>query len=371
MDIDEVQSQHMILNALEDVGSATLRHLLAFFQEDFVSILTASYDTLCSVPGVPKKVAERIANWRKYFNLEREKEQLITQSVRFLIAENADFPPSLKNIDTPPIGLYAKGQGALGEQKYIAIVGTRKPSVYGLKIAREFALELAKMGFVIGSGMALGIDTAAHEGALASGANNATVAVLGSGIDVIYPRENAPLYRKILEQGTILSEFSFGKPANKASFPIRNRVLAGMCSHVLVIESDLHGGSMITAHLANDYGRNVMAIPGRIDQPMSRGCHTLIREGATLVAGIDHVLEELNCPPSQVYFDFAAADTEAQALEDPVERQIVTHIRSQTSISPDDLADALDMPIYRLLPKLQLLELRQVIHRNIQGNYEC
>ncbi|UPA28634.1 MAG: DNA-processing protein DprA [Verrucomicrobiota bacterium] len=371
MDIDEVLSQHMILNALEDVGSATLRHLLAFFQEDFVSILTASYDTLCSVPGVSKKAAERIANWRKYFNLEREKEQLITQNVRFLIEENADFPPLLKSIDTPPIGLYAKGQGALGAQKYIAIVGTRKPSVYGLKIAREFALELAKMGFVIGSGMALGIDTAAHEGALASGANDATVAVLGSGIDVIYPRENAPLYRKILEQGTILSEFPFGKKASKVTFPIRNRVLAGMCSHVLVIESDLHGGSMITAHLANDYGHGVMAVPGRIDQPMSRGCHTLIREGATLVAGMDHILEELNCPVSQACFDFAVQDKVESVLEDPVEQKIVAFIHEQNGTSPDALSEALDIPVFRLLPRLQMLELRQVIRRNLQGNYEC
>jgi DNA processing protein len=228
---------------------------------------------------------------------------------------------------------------------------------------------LAALGFIIVSGMALGIDSAAHEGALA--AEGKTVAILGSGIDVIYPIENKALYEKIAKNNNILSEFPMGRKADKITFPIRNRVIAGMCSHVIVIESDCSGGSMITAHIANEYGRHVMAVPGRADQRMSRGCHNLIRNGVTLVSCMDHILEEL-AYSRQRLLDFSERDmTDVFAsLQDPVERKIATFLKEKGPIILDELSMALEIPIYYLISRLQLLELRHVIQKNREGLYE-
>jgi DNA processing protein len=152
-----------------------------------------------------------------------------------------------------------------------AMVGMRRAMVHGLQVAGDFAREQAAFGFIIVSGVALGIDSAAHEGALA--VERKTVAILGSGIDIIYPAQNKMLDEKSVENSNIISEFPMGRKADRITFPIRNRVIAGMCSHIIRVESDCSGGSMITTHIAHEYGRHVMAIPGRVDQRMGRGCH--------------------------------------------------------------------------------------------------
>ncbi|MDR2812706.1 MAG: DNA-protecting protein DprA, partial [Puniceicoccales bacterium] len=237
------------------------------------------------------------------------------------------------------------------------------------QIARDFARELASLGFIIVSGMALGIDSAVHEGVLS--VEGKTVAVLGSGIDVIYPYENKTLHGRIAENGSILSEFPLGKKADKITFPIRNRVIAGMCSHVIVIESDCNGGSMITAHVANEYGRRVMAVPGRADQRTSQGCHKLIRNGATLVGCMDHILEEL-AYSRQRLLDFSERNTSdvLVSLQDPVERRIAHLLREKGALVLDELSMELEIPIDHLISRLQLLELRHIVQRNREGLYE-
>jgi DNA processing protein len=359
----------MVLNALPEIGPATFRRLKERFHGRIHHIFSASYAELAAIGGISQAVAGYIVHWEKYFDLEREQRKLIAINARFITQKDKNYPPLLREIYDAPIGLYIKGNLDLSRNNCVAMVGTRKATIYGLQIARDFARELATLGFIIVSGMALGIDSAAHEGALV--AEGKTVAVLGSGLDVIYPFANKTLYERIAENNNILSEFPMGRKADKVTFPIRNRVIAGMCSHIIVIESDCSGGSMITARIANEYGRNVMAVPGRADQRMSRGCHDLIRDGATLVSCMDHILEELAYSRQQL-LDFKKRDTVdvLTSFQDPVERKIVSFLREKGAIVADDLAMMLEVPIYYLIPRLQLLELRHVIQKNREGLYE-
>ena len=362
---DESLFYSMILNALPDVGPVTIRRLLERFGS-LKKIFSENFESLSVVGGVTKIAAERIVHWNQYFDLKKEIENLQKISGRFISQYNPDYSTILKSIYDPPLGLYVKGSCSLNKQKTVAIIGTRKASSYGLKIAREFSAELASLGYIIVSGMALGIDSAAHEGAL-SVQGGKTIAVLGSGLDVIYPRENKNLYYRISENGAVVSEFVLGKIADKQTFPIRNRIIAGMSTCVLVAESGISGGSNITANIANEYGRTVLAVPGRIDQQSSQGCHMLIREGATLVSCIDHVLEELQCH-QQLNFDFCKKTIDQ--IDDPIDRRILDFLQINGPQFLDDIIDALELPSHCLIPKLQLMELRKYIMKNEEGQFE-
>jgi DNA processing protein len=207
------------------------------------------------------------------------------------------YPDALLNSADPPLLLYVQGQVELLATRALAIVGSRHPTAQGEDNAREFAGALARAGFTIVSGMALGIDGAAHEGALDAG--GATVAVVGTGLDRVYPASHRALAHRIAEQGAIVSEFPLGTPPLAQNFPQRNRIIAGLAAGTLVVEAALRSGSLITARLATEAGREVFAIPGSIHSPQARGCHALIRQGAKLVETAADVLEELRgvAPP--------------------------------------------------------------------------
>jgi DNA processing protein len=359
----------MILNALPEVGPATFRRLKERFNGRIQDVFLASFEELAAIGGVSCAAAKHIAHWQAYFNVDKEQQQLAVTNTRFMAQKDKNYPPLLREIYDAPIGLYVKGELDLSRGGCVAIVGTRKATTYGMKLAHDFARELALLGFTIVSGMALGIDSGAHEGALA--AEGKTVAVLGCGIDIIYPQENKKLYSRIVENGSVLSEFSIGRKADKMTFPIRNRIIAGMCSHVIVIESNEGGGSMITAHMANEYGRSVMAVPGRIEQSSSRGCHSLIRQGATLVSCMDHILEELHYV-DQKNLDFDPPKTfglREEILADPVERCVIDFLKTNGTASLDEIADALAIPVHHLLSRVQLLELRQLLQCDRNGSY--
>lgn len=364
--IDQKSRMLMILNALPDIGPMTFRRLMDRFDGKLGELFSANYDTLSSIGGVSRNAAERLVHWQRYFNLEKEEENLRKISSQFLGYGETLYPSILREIYDAPIGLYQRGSVDLNKTKNIAIIGTRKASIYGLKIASEFARELAMVGYNVVSGMAIGIDAAAHEGALS--VSGSTTAVLGCGIDVIYPRENKNLYHKIAEKGTIISEFALGRIADKQTFPIRNRIIAGLCSHVIVVESALSGGSIITANIANEYGKTVFAVPGRIDQFSSQGCHALIRDGATLVSEIDHILEELQAS-RQLNINFE--EEKEMTLDDPVDRKILECLKRDGAQLIDDIADITEMPIPCLISKLQLLELRQIVKKSSDGYYDC
>jgi DNA processing protein len=208
-----------------------------------------------------------------------------------LTLADADYPQSLLSSDDPPLLLYAKGDTAILNRPMLAVVGSRNATAQGVRDAEAFAQALGNSGLTIVSGLALGIDAAAHRGALATAAG--TVAVIGTGADRLYPAKNEALARAIAEKGVVLGEFPLGTPALASNFPRRNRIIAGLGLGCLVVEAALRSGSLITARLAAESGREVFAIPGSIHSPLSRGCHQLIRQGAKLVESAQDILEEL------------------------------------------------------------------------------
>jgi DNA processing protein len=201
------------------------------------------------------------------------------------------FPPLLRDIPSPPPALFVAGDPDTLWQPQLAVIGSRNPTAGGKEHARNFAGELARLGLTITSGMAAGIDSLAHEAALDSG--GPTIAVMGTGLDIIYPDSGRNLAARIRERGALVSEFPLGTAPRRANFPSRNRIISGLSLGVLVIEAGLRSGTLITARLAANQGRDVFALPGSIHNPLAKGCHRLIREGARLVESVDDILQEL------------------------------------------------------------------------------
>ena len=223
---------------------------------------------------------------------EREIEQAAKQHVRLVTDLDADYPPQLREIASPPLVLYVVGDVSVLSKPGVSIVGTRKATAYGRETAKSFAAGLARAGWAVFSGLALGIDAAAHEGALAGG--GATAGVLGGALDMFYPEANRALARRMVENGgCVVSEFPFGRRPDAQTFPQRNRIVSGLARGVVAVECPLRSGTLVTCLRANEQGRAVMAVPGRIDWPSSAGCLNLIREGARMVTCVDDVVEEL------------------------------------------------------------------------------
>jgi DNA processing protein len=363
----------MVLNDLPNIGPITLNRLLTEFAGDPCAILNSNKRRLESVRGVGPETSAAVLNWRTHFDLPREEERLAQAGAVFITARDDGYPKMLKEIHDPPIGLYRKG-AYLFEQPCIAIVGSRRTTLYGQSVAKKLGAELARLGFCVVSGLARGIDTAAHEGALSVGGK--TAAVLGTGIDIIYPSENLALYRRIAETGAILSEFPFGRKADKQSFAMRNRIVSGICEGVVVVESDVQGGAMITARFAGEQGRLIFAVPGRIDQATSRGCHQLIRDGATLLTGVDDILAELN------YLDglrpqAIPAEGEPSVLErllpqlDDRERRVLDAFQGGSILGIDALTTTTGLAAAEISSALMMLELKKLVQKRADGCFEA
>ena len=245
---------------------------------------------------------------------------------RLMTLGDADYPPLLLQTADPPLWLYLEGQASLLQGPGLALVGSRQATPQGLQNARAFAKDLAAQGWVIVSGLAAGIDAAAHEGALEAG--GATIAVVGTGLDQVYPRAHRVLAQRIVTQGLMVSEFPLGTPPLGANFPMRNRIIATLTRGTLVVEAAPQSGSLITARLAVEAGREVFAVPGSIHSPQSRGCHQLLKQGAKLVETAQDVLEELRHAPPAAHAssDQPSAGPEPTALApeptDPVLRAL-------------------------------------------------
>ncbi|MFZ5557002.1 MAG: DNA-processing protein DprA [Pseudomonadota bacterium] len=224
----------------------------------------------------------------------RSIEWLAQTGNRLIPLEDPDYPPRLLELADPPTVLYAKGRVELLGHPSLAVVGSRSATAQGIANAEAFARALSDRGLTIVSGLALGIDAAAHAGGLAG--DSSSVAVVGTGLDLVYPARNRALAHRLAEDGLLVSEFPLDTPARAANFPRRNRILSGLSLGVLVVEAALHSGSLITARLAAEQGREVFALPGSIHSPLSKGCHRLIKEGAKLVESAQDVLEELGFP---------------------------------------------------------------------------
>ena len=288
--------------------------------------------------------------------------------VSFLARSDPGYPRLLTEIHDPPLGLYRKGS-YLFENPCIAIVGSRRATTYGQSIAKRLGAELAQRGFCVVSGLARGVDTAAHEGALSVGGR--TAAVLGTGIDIIYPPENLGLYRQIAEKGAVLSEFPFGRAAERDSFPMRSRVISGICEAVVVVESDLWGGAMMTAKFAGEQGRLLYAVPGRIDQSTSAGPNQLIKDGATLLTRVDDVLEEIQYLGGLRPAPIVAGSAGAPAGLGPDEARILYHLRGGGSQTPADLAARTGIPAGGINAALAVLEAKGFIVTRDDGSAEA
>ena len=243
--------------------------------------------------GIPPDIATDLLSPNSARRAEEEWAKAESLGVRIIDILHSEYPPLLREIFDPPLVLYLKGKAWNPDLPQVAMVGTRRPTGYGLNCAERVAEDLSSRGLVITSGMARGIDAAAHRGALRGGA---TFAVFGCGLDTIYPRENRKLAEILEEKGALLSEFPLGTPPSPENFPIRNRIIAGMALGVVVVEAAEYSGSLITARIAIDNNREVFAVPGNITSPNSFGPHVLIRQGARLVAGWQDVIEELPHP---------------------------------------------------------------------------
>ena len=279
------------LAGVPGLGPQRQRDLLAAFGLP-VHIFAASRNALAAVVG--GEAASAVLATPPDAAIERTLAWAAEPDSHILTLGDPAYPHSLFDIADPPVLLYVKGDPALLSRPGIALVGARSSTAGGEANAEAFARALAGHGLVVVSGLALGIDAAAHRGALAAGSAGAgTVAVIGTGIDRIYPARNATLAREIAASGAIVSEFALGTPPLPHNFPRRNRLIAGLAEGVLVVEAALGSGSLITARLAAEHGREVYAIPGSIHSPLSRGCHRLIRDGAKLVETAEDVIEEL------------------------------------------------------------------------------
>jgi DNA processing protein len=282
----------IILNALPNVGSVKIRLLIERFGSADAA-LSAPAQALAAVPGIGEQIARDVAGWRRHLaDPAKELEAAAAAGLQVISFYDHAYPANLKEIYDPPILLYVRGTLEDADRHAVAIVGSRRASNYGRLTASRLARELAANGFTVVSGLAFGIDSAAHMGALEGGGR--TIAVLGSGFADFYPPENRELADKIAQNGAVITEFHMACPPSKNNFPIRNRVISGLALGTVVAEAPTNSGAMITATHAVNQNRQVFAVPGRADAPTFKGNHRLIKEGAKLVESAEDVLSEFD-----------------------------------------------------------------------------
>ncbi len=305
--------------------------------------------------------ASRFCSFRRNFDPEKTGRLILEKGIKVLCARSREYPAPLLHIDDPPICLYMKGglQNGPVPAASVAIVGSRKPTPYGLLVANRFAAELGERGITVVSGMAAGIDTAAHRGALRSGGY--TVAVLGCGIDVVYPASNGSLYREIAGRGAILSEFPPGTRPRRDFFIMRNRLISGLSLGVIVVEGACNSGSLITARYAASQGKEVFAPPVPLTSYLSEAPSILLKQGAVLATCISDVLEGLGMKDETI--------TKTGPALTSGEEQVV-RVLSSRPLTADELARETGEAVNVLSGTLSLLELKGVVQKNSEGKYE-
>ena len=277
-----------LLDGLGPVKTARLKECFGSLDK----AITARGADLRGIEGIGNDMVSKITSWQETVDVEKERKWAAELGLQIVTFADPQFPASLREIYDPPLCIYIKGKIPETWPRGVALVGSRETSHYGLENAKKLGYQIAYAGVPVVSGLARGIDTAAHLGALA--AKGVTWAVLGCGLDKMYPPENDTLAAKIVESGgCLISELALGTAPDKRTFPMRNRIVAGLSFGVLVIEAGRQSGALITARQALEQGRQVFAVPGRIDNPLAQGCHQLIKDGAKLVEGVEDILGEL------------------------------------------------------------------------------
>jgi DNA processing protein len=292
---ENMLSAWLTLSFLPGLGSTRIRYLVDAFGSP-AAVLAATPQSLRQVEGIGGKVSRMLADRTAIATAGRQAElelrRLADQNLILLCPDDPRYPELLRSVVDSPVLLYCRGDLACLARPAVAIVGSRAATAYGKRISFELARELAGRGICVVSGMALGIDGQAHAGALAGGGQ--TIGVLGCGADVVYPPQHAGLFAEVAEKGLLLTEYPLGSKPEGFHFPERNRIISGLSLGVVVVEASLKSGSLITAGLALEQGREVFAVPGRIDSVKSQGAHRLLQQGAKLVHSVDDILEELS-----------------------------------------------------------------------------
>ncbi len=367
----------LALRSVAGVGPRTCHVLLEKFGAP-EKIFALSADEI-SAAGVPKKIVTAIKEFHDFDALERELCELPRIGARLLRWSDADYPPNLRHIADPPPYLFVRGEAPLSEHKCVAVVGARAASDAGRAMARRLGFELAARGFIVASGLARGIDGEAHQGALEAGGH--TVAVMGCGIDVIYPAEHRELAERIIaDGGALLSELPVGTQPLAANFPTRNRILSGLCLGVVIVEAAEKSGSLITARMALEQDRQVFAVPGSPLSGKTRGSNRLLREGAVLVECVEDVIEDLapQLAGAGELASAAAPDASGKPLSPPrrqsVEsllesgdkiiseaKQVLLQLKDDQRLHVDAIIEASGLDAQTVLRLLLELELRGIV----------
>jgi DNA processing protein len=322
------------------------------------AILATPAEAMADLPGVTPRLVERLRNPRLLEAAAAEMESADRQSVRILIRDDPEYPGILSQLPDPPPLLYVRGSLTAGDDPAVALVGSRRASPYGLEMARSLAAEMASAGVTVVSGLARGIDEASHRGALEGGGR--TLAFLGSGIDRIYPPESRRLAEAISLKGALLSEFPLGTPPLPGNFPVRNRLISGMCRGVAVVEAAPRSGSLITARMALEQGREVFAVPGNVTRPGALGPNFLIQQGAKLVMRGRDILEEI----PGVVLPRESAPREGRDEEMGREAaRLLSLVPPDDPIGVDELAEKSGMEAGPLLATLLDLEMSERVRR--------
>lgn len=347
------------LNMLPKIGPVRVRRLLERFGSA-EKILQAGSGSLTGVSGIGHETAEIIKGWESLIDLSGELAEIKRRGLTVVTQEDEGFPKNLRQSYDPPLVLYIWGELSEKDEHALAIVGSRKTSIYGTQTARQFAFQLASGGMTIVSGLARGIDTHAHEGAIAA-QDGRTIAVIGSGLGQIYPPENMALAEKIAAgRGAVVSEFPLNTTPSKKTFPMRNRIVASWSQAVLVVECPEWSGARITANLAVEMGKTIYAVPGQIDRPTSAGCNAMIREGAILVTGGHDILDDMATLPLKSHPVESAAAT-APALGG-VEQAIYEALENEALLL-DELVEITKLSLPEVNATLLKLEIMGKVQR--------
>jgi DNA processing protein len=330
------------------------------------AIFSASLTAL-EARRLPAAVAQTIHTRQPLSDAAKELAMVQASGCRLLTWDEPEYPRRLREIYDPPTLLYVRGNVELLSRHLISIVGARRPTPYGNQMAERLGRDLADRGLVIASGLARGIDSSAHKGALSS-PTGATIGVLGCGIDVVYPKENKKIFAEIEKRGAIISEFPMGTFPAPQNFPIRNRIIAGMALGVVVVEGAQYSGSLITARLAMEFGREVFGVPGNATQPSSFGPNQLIKQGAKLVTGWEDVVEELPTPvrAELLPVETASAEERAELVQQnlaPTERPLYELLSLDESRHVDELVELSGLTSSEVLAALFDLELKGVVRQ--------
>jgi len=351
----------LALNMIPGLGAARCQKLLNHFGSP-QRIFEADLNELQHVSGIGEYTARQIINFKDKLNIEKEIARIEREKVSLVTFYDDNYPSNLKSIFDPPIVLYVKGKLLAEDRIAIAVVGTRRPTTYGKMVAEKLSKELAERDITVVSGLARGIDTCAHRGALSG--KGRTIAVLGCGIDICYPPENRPLFDEIGERGALISEFPMGTRPEKVNFPLRNRVISGLSLGAVIVEAGARSGALITADCALEQGREVFAVPGNIFNSETKGTHSLIKQGAKLVERCEDIIEEISCLSGVLSLPPAIKSLREVTLS-PEEEQIY-NLLSFEPVHIDLISREAGLPINRISPLLMNLEMKGKI-RQVAG----